>query len=66
MDPDLRTALLAVGLLFVAAFGGMTLYVIAKSGFDTYGDLLLAVFSVGVVAMILIGLIGAIRNPPDG
>lgn len=64
MDPGVRTALLASGLLFVAAFGGMTLYVIAKSGFDTYGDLLLAVFSLGVVIMILIGLVGAIRQPP--
>lgn len=64
MDPGVRTALLAAGLLFVAAFGGMTLYVIAKSGFDTYGDLLLAVFSLGVVIMILIGLVGAIRQPP--
>lgn len=64
MDPGVRTALLASGLLFVAAFGGMTLYVIAKSGFDTYGDLLLAAFSLGVVIMILIGLVGAIRQPP--
>jgi hypothetical protein len=64
MDPDVRTALLIGGLLFVAAFGGMTLYVVAKSGFDTYGDLLLALFSLGVVVMVLLGLIGAIRNPP--
>ena len=64
MDPDVRTALLAVGMLFVAAFGGMSLYVIADSGFDTYGDLLLAVFSLVVVVFVALGLIGAMRNPP--
>jgi hypothetical protein len=65
MDPDVRTALLAVGLLFVAAFGGMTLYVIADSGLNTVGDLMLALFSVGVVVFVLLGLIGAMRNPPQ-
>jgi hypothetical protein len=65
MDPDVRAALLAVGLLFVGAFGGMTLYVIGESGFDTIGDLMLAVGSVAVVVMVLIGLIGAMRQPPD-
>jgi hypothetical protein len=64
MDPDVRTALLVMGLLFVCAFGGMSLYVIGDSGFDTVGDLMLAVASLGVVAFVLLGLIGAIRNPP--
>jgi hypothetical protein len=64
MDPDVRTALLVIGLLFVFAFAGMTLYVIGDSGFNTVGDLLLAVTSLGVVAFVLLGLIGAIRNPP--
>lgn len=65
MNPDVRTALLVVGLLFVVAFGGMTLYVVGRSGFNTYGDLLLAVLSIGVVTMVLIGLVGAIRQPPS-
>jgi hypothetical protein len=64
MDPDVRTALLAMGLVFVCAFGGMSLYVIAESGFDTIGDLMLALASFGVVLMVLLGLIGAMRNPP--
>jgi len=64
MDPDVRTALLVMGLLFVCAFGGMSLYVIGDSGFNTVGDLMLAVASLGVVAFVLLGLIGAIRNPP--
>jgi hypothetical protein len=64
VDPDVRTALLVIGLLFVFAFAGMTLYVIGDSGFNTVGDLLLAVTSLGVVVFISLGLIGAIRNPP--
>ena len=53
-----------MGLLFVFAFAAMSLYVIGDSGFNTVGDLLLAVTSLGVVAFVLLGLIGAIRNPP--
>jgi hypothetical protein len=64
VDPDVRTALLVVGLLFIAAFGGMSLYVIGDSGLDTVGDLMLALASIGVVVFVLLGLIGAIRNPP--
>jgi hypothetical protein len=64
VDPDLRTALLVLGLIFVFAFGAMTLYVIGDTGFDTVGDLILALASAGVVLMVLLGLIGAIRNPP--
>jgi hypothetical protein len=64
VDPDVRTALLVIGLLFVFAFAGMTLYVIGDSGFNTVGDLLFAVTSLGVVVFVSLGLIGAIRNPP--
>jgi len=39
--------------------------VVGRSGFNTYGDLLLAVLSIGVVTMVLIGLVGAIRQPPS-
>jgi hypothetical protein len=64
VDPDVRTALLLMGLLFVGAFGAMSLYVIGESGLNTVGDLMLALASVGVVVMVMLGLIGAIRNPP--
>ena len=65
MDPDVRTALLGLGIVFVCAFGGMSLYVIADSGLQTVGDLMLALFSLGVVVFVLLGLIGAMRNPPQ-
>jgi hypothetical protein len=60
MDPDLRTALLAIAVVFCGAFAAMTLAVAADSGFDIF-----TVVSLSIVAMIGIGLIGAIRNPPD-
>jgi hypothetical protein len=60
MNEDLRLALLAVAALFCLAFGAMTLSVIADSGLD-----ILTVISLLIVAMVLVGLYGAIRNPPD-
>lgn len=59
MDPDLRTALLATGLLFCAGFAYMTLSVAGDSGFDIF-----TVVSLLIVGLIGAGLIGAIRNPP--
>ena len=60
MDPDVRTALLTVGIVFCAGFAAMTLSVAAESSFDIF-----TVISLLIVGMIAAGLIGAIRNPPD-
>ena len=70
MDPDLRNALLVLGLIFCGFFAAVTLYVIADTGLHlrTYGDIgaiALYVVSLGIVGMIAAGLIGALRNPPD-
>jgi len=59
MDPDVRTALLVVGMLFCALFGLMTATVVAQDGIDV-----LSVTAFGIVAMVMIGLLGALRNPP--
>ena len=59
MDPDMRTALLAVGTVFCLAFGAMTLLVIAESGLD-----ILTFVSLVIIARVLFGLYGAFRNPP--
>ena len=69
MDPDLRNALLGIGLVFCGFFAVVTLYVIADTGLHlrTYGDIgALALYGVSllIVVMIAAGLIGAIRNPP--
>ncbi|HKH22083.1 MAG TPA: hypothetical protein VKA88_00555 [Solirubrobacterales bacterium] len=70
MDPDLRNALLIVGLIFCSFFAAVTLYVIVDTGLElrTYGDIgaiVLYGISLLIVVMIAAGLIGALRNPPD-
>jgi hypothetical protein len=70
LDPDLRNALLILGLIFCGFFAAVTIYVIADSGLRlrTYGDigaLILYGISLLIIVMIAAGLIGAIRNPPD-
>ena len=70
MDPDLRAALLGVGIAFCAVFATLTIYAAVNLGLGlrTFGDLLALGFlavSLLVIAMIAAGLIGAIRNPPD-
>ncbi|HEY7266839.1 MAG TPA: hypothetical protein VH501_04025 [Solirubrobacterales bacterium] len=70
MDPDLRNALLWLGLIFCGFFAVVTVYVIADTGIRlrTYGDIgaiILYAISLLIVVMIAAGLIGAIRNPPD-
>jgi len=70
VDPDLRTALLLLGLIFCGFFAAVTLYVIADTGLSlrTYGDIgALGLYAVSllIIVMIAAGLIGALRNPPD-
>ena len=70
MDPDLRAALLGVGIAFCAVFGVLTIYAAVNLGLGlrTFGDRLALGFlavSLLVIGMIAAGLIGAIRNPPD-
>ena len=55
----MRAALLIMGLLFVAVFGLMTVAVVVESGLDV-----LTVAAFAIVAMVLIGLVGAFRQPP--
>jgi hypothetical protein len=70
LDPDLRNALLLLGLLFCGFFAVVTVYVIADTGLHlrTYGDIgAIGLYAVSllIVGMIAAGLIGALRNPPD-
>jgi hypothetical protein len=71
LDPDLRNALLLIGLIFCGFFAVVTVYVIVDTGLSlqTYGDLgAIVLYGVSLLVVVLIaaGLIGAIRNPPDG
>ena len=56
----MRSAFLIAALIFCVAFGGMTAAVAAQSGFDIF-----TLVAFGIVGMILIGVFGALRNPPD-
>jgi hypothetical protein len=59
MDPDLRTAILAGGLIFCVLFGALTISAAVDTGPDIF-----TVVSFVIIGMIAAGLIGAIRNPP--
>jgi hypothetical protein len=70
LDPDLRNALLVLGLVFCGFFAAVTIYVIVDTGLrlQTYGDIgAIGLYAVSllIVVMIAAGLIGALRNPPD-
>ncbi len=70
MNPDLRNALLLLGLIFCGFFAVVTIYVIVDTGLRlrTYGDIgAIGLYAVSllIVVMIASGLIGALRNPPD-
>jgi hypothetical protein len=60
VDPDLRTALLIGGLIFVGLFAAMTVAVAVEFGFDV-----LTVAAGVIVVLLGLPLIGALRHPPD-
>ncbi len=57
----MRSAFLVVALIFCLGFGGMTAAVAADSGFDIFT----AVSSL-IVLMLMLAVLGALRNPPGG
>jgi len=70
MSSDLRTLLLGLGIAFCVGLGAMTVSVIAELEITewTFSVILLIAFlaiAVAIVAMILIALISAMRNPPE-
>jgi hypothetical protein len=57
----MRNAFLVVALIFCLGFGGMTVAVVADSGFDIF-----TLASALIVVMLMLAVIGALRNPPGG
>jgi hypothetical protein len=55
----MRSAFLLVALLFCLGFGGMTATVAAQSGFDIF-----TLTSFLIILMIVLAVLGALRNPP--
>jgi len=56
----MRSAITVVALIFVYAFGFLTLYVMLRSGPD-----LLTGLSLIVLALMAFGILGALTEPPD-
>ncbi len=63
MESQLRGILLGLGVVFVLAFGGLTLAALASATLN-FASLLLFGLSFLILGVALFGLIGAIRNPP--
>jgi len=59
VEPEVRSAIVLVGLLFVFLFAGSALVVIGQDGLDV-----LTVISLLIAAMIFIGVMAVVRNPP--
>jgi hypothetical protein len=59
VDPDVRTMLLAGGLVFCGLFAAMTIAVAIEYGVDIF-----TVAAIAILALIVPPLIGAMRNPP--
>ena len=57
----MRNAFLLVALIFCLVFGGMTAAVAAESGLDIF-----TLTSFLIVVMIMLAVLGALRNPPGG
>jgi hypothetical protein len=60
MDPSLRTALLAGGLVFCGLFAAMTAAVALEHGIDVF-----TIAAIGVLALLVPPLIGALRDGGD-
>ena len=63
MDELVRTALITLGLVFCLFFAGASVVAIGDS--ESFGGVALGVVSLVIAGMILLGLIGAMREPPD-
>jgi uncharacterized membrane protein len=59
VEPEVRSAIVLVGLLFVFLFGGSAIVVIGQDGLDV-----LTVLSLLIAGMIFMGVLAVIRNPP--
>ena len=55
----MRNAFLVVALVFCLLFGGMTAAVTAQSGLDIF-----TLTSFLIVLMLMLAVLGALRNPP--
>ncbi len=60
----IRGILLGLAVVFVVVFGGMTLVALSSAELN-FAAIITFGASFLILAVVLLGLIGAIRNPPD-
>lgn len=58
-----RLLIMIVGVAFIGGFGFLTLSVVERAGF-TVGGVAAGLVSLLVLALILVGIVGALRDPP--
>jgi hypothetical protein len=56
----MRLAILVVAVLFIFGFAGLTLSTISMQGLTVGG-----VVAVFIIVLMLVGIVGALRNPPQ-
>ncbi len=61
--PMTRVVVLGITLLFIVGLGGLTVGVLTSEGI-TLGGLVLPVIALGVLIVLGVGIIGALRKPP--
>jgi hypothetical protein len=59
MDPFVRSLVLFGGLAFCVFFAALTTSVAVQDGVD-----IAVVISFAIIALVMLGILGAIRNPP--
>jgi hypothetical protein len=60
----MRGLLLGLGVVFIVAFGGMTIAALSTATLNAASIIAFGLAFL-VIGIALLGLIGAIRNPPD-
>lgn len=56
-----RIAVFAAALVFILAFAVLTIRSIAAQGFSIEGAL-----AMSILVLVTVGILGALRNPPNG
>jgi hypothetical protein len=64
LNNEIRGVLLGVSVAFIVIFAGLTLAALASAELN-FASIIAFGFSFLIIGLALVGLIGAIRNPPD-
>ncbi len=65
MDRRRPTSLIVGGVLFLVVFGGLTIAALATAELNV-ATVIIAAVSLFVCVAVVLALVGAVRNPPEG